>query len=395
MPIPAPLPTSQPDPSIQIQQLEQEVAVIKDDLERERETVANLNRMIRMRCGAATTANTSADTGRKKIADPEKYEGDREALPEFLLQLRLKAPTLRDEQARLRYAISLLKGRALTQIRPYINAGRVDLDNLDALIAKLDAAFGDPDRRGTAERKLLNLRQTTRDFPTFFAEFSRYAADTNWDNNAKRSLMRNALYYELKADLMGQAEPADYDQWIALLQRLNTKRRQLNSENRRLITSTPQASARPTLAAYISTPSSSSTTPRTSTTAATVPSTTPSASTATGTAPGPMDLSSGRKRLSTEERRRRMEEGRCMYCGGLGHMARECPNARHPLRAAETTVTTENVEAATGNVTASTGNQRLPCRLVALPGSRTIFCLHLRPYLRCLVSPCVLLRKMN
>ena len=32
-----------------------------------------------------------------------------------------------------------------------------------------------------------------------------------------------------------------------------------------------------------------------------------------------------------------MEEGRCLYCGGLGHMARECPNApeaRRPFRAA-------------------------------------------------------------
>jgi len=49
-----------------------------------------------------------------------------------------------------------------------------------------------------------------------------------------------------------------------------------------------------------------------------------------------MDLSAGRRRLSPEERALRMREGRCMYCGGLGHMAAACPVAKRPLRAAET-----------------------------------------------------------
>src|SRR3977135_55844 len=38
----------------------------------------------------------------------------------------------------------------------------------------------------------------------------------------------------------------------------------------------------------------------------------------------PMDLSSGRKKLTSEERQKRISEGRCMYCGGLGHVVRNC-----------------------------------------------------------------------
>ena len=168
-----------------------------------------------------------------KIPDPDKYDGNRDSLQNFLLQLRLKAL---DDQSRLRYAISLLKDRALSQIRPYVRDGRVELDNLEALISKLNATFGDPDRKATAERKLMAWKQGSKDFSTFFAEFSRYAADLEWNDIAKRGIMRSALCYELKVDLIAQIEPEDFDEWIALLQRLDNKRRQIVSETTRSTT---------------------------------------------------------------------------------------------------------------------------------------------------------------
>jgi hypothetical protein len=45
-----------------------------------------------------------------------------------------------------------------------------------------------------------------------------------------------------------------------------------------------------------------------------------------------MDLSTAtamnKKKISTEERAKRLAEGRCFYCGGLGHISRECPHKR-------------------------------------------------------------------
>jgi hypothetical protein len=37
-----------------------------------------------------------------------------------------------------------------------------------------------------------------------------------------------------------------------------------------------------------------------------------------------MDLSAGRRRISTEERAKRFADGRCLYCGGFNHRPAEC-----------------------------------------------------------------------
>jgi hypothetical protein len=51
-----------------------------------------------------------------------------------------------------------------------------------------------------------------------------------------------------------------------------------------------------------------------------------------------MDLSAARRRLSSEERQKRIDENRCLYSGSFNHMARDCPNKRktsvRPLRGA-------------------------------------------------------------
>ena len=60
-----------------------------------------------------------------------------------------------------------------------------------------------------------------------------------------------------------------------------------------------------------------------------------------------MDLSANRHRLSPEERARRLAEGRCYHCGGMGNMARACPlgQQQKPMRAAEAVVVPAQPEA--------------------------------------------------
>ena len=61
--------------------------------------------------------------------------------------------------------------------------------------------------------------------------------------------------------------------------------------------------------------------------------------TATGTHLGPMDLSAAKRTVSPEERGRRIAEGLCFNCAGIGHQVRSCPNrlGQRPIRTIPTT----------------------------------------------------------
>jgi hypothetical protein len=54
------------------------------------------------------------------------------------------------------------------------------------------------------------------------------------------------------------------------------------------------------------------------------PKMTPAGPVAGYTGPAPMDLSTGKRRISAEESAKRFADGRCLYCGGFNHRAAEC-----------------------------------------------------------------------
>ena len=102
----------------------------------------------------------------------------------------------------------------------------MDLANLDALTTILETAFGDPNQRRNAERKLHTLRIGIKDFVSYYAEFQRYAVDINWDEGARLLVLRMGISAQLAQALIHRDKLKDLISWIALYQKTDSKLRE-------------------------------------------------------------------------------------------------------------------------------------------------------------------------
>jgi hypothetical protein len=129
-----------------------------------------------------------------KVLNPDKFDGRRDYLSAFLAQVELifdlQPSRFPSEEIKTKYVISLLRGTPLNAIRPSLSLSKFEQpDHLlfyKDLVSWLKTNYGDPDERGTAERKLSSLTQKGS-ASTYFAEFQQYAAILDWMDDTQYS----------------------------------------------------------------------------------------------------------------------------------------------------------------------------------------------------------------
>jgi hypothetical protein len=313
----------------EITNLQNNATRLRTDLDRANATIDHLQQNPVQAPGAAPQYPLPAPAPKlQNIPDPEKFSGDRKELKAFLSQVRLKlsgnAPMFPTLEIRLAYIASLVKGPAYAHIEEHILDGFVRIPDVNGLLEILSTAFGDPDEVGTAEREMRSLRQKNTDFATYYAEFCRLMTILKWDTRARRAALREGLSSELKDGLVFLDEKEDLAEFITQVQGMDNRiraRAQETKTSKPRTTTTHQAPAPKPAYPAPTKPNEPSFRPG-------------------GTVPMALDAS---RRISPEERERRMREGLCLYCAGSGHFTRECPNRRpRPLRANATAPATES-----------------------------------------------------
>jgi hypothetical protein len=243
-------------------------------------------------------APAPATRAEPKVQLPEKFDGDRKNFREFINQLELvfmicpaRYPT---DAVRVATVGMLLTGRARSWMTPYLENPDVHqdlLNNYANFKALMTSTFGESDRALVSGNKIKRLSQGSRPASSYASDFRLLASDLDWNDDALRFQYRTGLSPKLKDMLLNHPEPENLDDLITLTIRLDNR---LYEHRKEMFDQRPHnrlhyAPAR-----------------------------------ATRDTSKPMEIDSvSHRKLTTEEKKRRKENGLCMYCGG-SHKLEDC-----------------------------------------------------------------------
>ena len=253
-----------------------------------------------------------------KLQDPDKFTNGKDGDPVeyWLAQMRGKMAAdedLYDTPARcMVYVMNRVGGDAFGHLEPRARANAPRLwEDSDEMLAYLERVFGDPNRRANAETQFRALRQGSKNFNTFWAEFQRLSIELDRNDVTLISDLTSKLSYEMQCQLStGDEEPTDLLKYAERCQRVAQR---LKDAARRKAASEKYNEKRAATAPSSSTPAAKKATTSTTTTQTTSSSAEPS------------------RRLTIDERDRLMKEARCFTCKQVGHRTTKCSNDWKPM----------------------------------------------------------------
>jgi len=275
-----------------------------------------------------------------KISQPQYFNGDRKNINEFLTQLKmvfsLQASRFPTEKSKVIYACSYLRNSAFTWAQPMLETlnspmEESHLNSFQEFSEKLRSAFGDPDPIATAQRELYKLKQGSQSASEYAASFQRFSSRTKWNDDALKYHFTHGLNEDLQDELVTRDLPLDFLGYVAKVIALDNQirerrfvrqehkknffphrdHRQSNSQNK--VPNYPQPR-------YFNSSNSN------------YPQSFPPKKSSENPSPVPMEIGASRTQfspLSTDEKKRRVEQKLCLYCGQPGHVAKDCPVKFH------------------------------------------------------------------
>lgn len=296
------------DPAIYLMELIQKLYQQMDDLQTQVRTQTSGPSVPTYPSHAATTG------GRRKLPDPDRFAGKRDTVKTFVEQvdnvLSGESASFGDDHSRRAYMVSLLTGDAYNWYSNLVAELPTSLDGLTYLSyadlrARILVAFGDSDKKATAKRKLLSLRQGRGSAQEFAIKFRMYAPKTGMSESDKIRAFEEGLRDEMAKYLIPLEPAADLDSMIRRTIVIDDRLFQYNQMRQH---SSRQTADRPTRVAVYHNPLGNTQT--------TYEKMDLSATQSTKTFPkGP---------LPEEEKERRVRLNLCRYCAG-SHVVDKCP----------------------------------------------------------------------
>lgn len=232
-----------------------------------------------------------------KTPDVDPYYGDRNKLDfwENALEFKFRNEPLRfsTEEAKLNYVVAMLKGDAAAWLTAFLDKDKALLfKTLGEFSKAIHKRFGDQDAQGTAERKLMTLKQTGSAV-AYATEFVRLTTILEYPDRTKKAFIVKGLKRELRMAIAIQDMPEDFEDFVNRIIRMDNGLSMCKASVSKVGTYSSDGNKHQ--AEGLTNKTEPAMQPRT-------------------------------KRLSDEEYQRRKDNNLCLKCGKAGHSIRECPD---------------------------------------------------------------------
>jgi len=271
--------------------------------------------------------NTSRPTP-GKVKEPDTFDGsDPRKLNNFILLCNLyfrNNPSYSDDEPKVTFALSYLRGTALEYFEPSIldsDDTPYWMDNWSAFLRTLRTQFGPVDPTADAENGIDNLKMhDNHRILKYNVDFNRFAAQTGWNDSVLRHRYYTGLAERIK-DVMGQqGKPATLEAMKLLAHSIDSRhweraREKFRSDKGKSDSSkSDQKSDKKASNSANNNPSQKYSQNNKSGKPA------PSS----GNSAGLSDKLGKDGKLTPQERQRRFDNNLCMFCGKIGHVAKDC-----------------------------------------------------------------------